>query len=138
MNQEQINSKFANFLGWKKLNDGRYHFSFHEDAPTVKCPPVQLQFHQYWNWMMRVVEKIEALPYHPFHGRFGVYISSNSCTIQGTKLRLDPDNPNYAYHSEHHGDSKIEATWMACSCFLDWYDELKNPGNSEVNNNKNQ
>jgi len=121
MNQEEINSKFADFLGWKKLEDGRFYFSFYEPEPTVKCPPEQLRFHQYWNWLMPVVEKIESLPGHPFHGKFGVHITRNSCAIQGTRLRIDPDNPNYAYTSEHFGETKLEATWWACSVFLDWY-----------------
>ena len=117
----ETNCKFADFLNWEKLEDGRYYFSLFEPEPVVKCPPQELAFHRYWNWMMPVVEKIEALPEHPFHGKFGVYISSNSCTIQGTRLRTGGDNPNYAYFSEFHGDTKLEATWFACSSFLDWY-----------------
>jgi hypothetical protein len=120
MNQEEINSKFADFLGWKKLRNGHYQLVA-PNEPVMGFPPTKLWFHESWNWLMPVVEKIEALPLHPFHGKFGVHIASNSCTIQGTRLRLDKDNPNYAYHAESHGDTKIEATWLACSLFLDWY-----------------
>jgi len=121
MNQEQINSKFADFLGWQKLGDGRYHFSLYEPTPTVKCPPEQLRFHQYWNWMMQVVEKIEALPEHPIYGRFDVHILNNNCTIRSSNLIGGKKNQQHGYFADHQGETKLGATWNACSLFLDWY-----------------
>jgi hypothetical protein len=79
-----------------------------------------LQFHASFDWLMPVVEKIERI-YDDFHGYFGVYISSNSCTIQGTNLRTTPDNPHYAYHNEVTLNTKIESTWYAVVQFIKWY-----------------
>ena len=69
---------------------------------------------------MPVVEKIEKIN-DKFHGYFGVHVSSNSCTIQGTKLRTDAENFYPAYFSQHYGETKIEATWLAVVQFIQWY-----------------
>ena len=61
------------------------------------------------------------------HGYFGVYISSNSCSIQGTHLHLSLENTKYGsvYFNEEYGDDKKEATWQACVNFVEWYNEHK-------------
>jgi len=47
----------------------------------------KLPFLRDWNWLMKIVEKIEILETKQ-DGHFGVYISSNSCTIQQNSLIL--------------------------------------------------
>ena len=78
-----------------------------------------------WNRLMPVVEKIEEIN-DPHHGYFGVHISSNNCTIQATNFRPNKPmaNPPH-YFSDHHGESKIQATWFAVIQFLKWYNKNK-------------
>lgn len=75
-----------------------------------------------WVDMMQVVEKIEKIK-SSVHGNFGVYISSNSCTIQGSKFRSD--NPNNVYFADTYKNSKLEATYESCLSFIKWYNEEK-------------
>lgn len=77
-----------------------------------------------WGWLMEVVEKVESI-YHDRHGYFGVYISSNSCTIQGTKFRSDTieqDKPAVYFHNVVLG-TKLEATYNAIVSFIKWYNK---------------
>jgi len=83
----------------------------------------ELRYYNEWNWLMPVVEKIESI-YDDYHGYFAVYISSNSCSIQGTKLT--PEKAD-VYYSQFYRDTKREATFLAVVNFIDWYDaNLKN------------
>lgn len=82
-----------------------------------------LKFHNDWNCLIPVVEKIEAI-YDEFHGYFGVGIYSNTCTIQGTKLDLK--NKHYAYFHQSVCDTKIHSVWEEVIFFIIFYnDELK-------------
>jgi hypothetical protein len=81
----------------------------------------ELLYHKSWDWLMSVVEKIEFIKDN-YHGRFGVHISSNTCTIQSTNFRPDkriPDPPHY-FDTITLG-SKIESTWCAIVRFVKWY-----------------
>jgi hypothetical protein len=68
-----------------------------------------------------VVEKIEAIE-DSHHGRFAVYISSNSCTIQATNLRTDKPmaNPPHLF-LDMYGKNKIEAVWITVLQFIRWH-----------------
>jgi hypothetical protein len=85
-------------------------------------PDENFRFHSNWLWLMPVVEIIERI-HDDFHGYFGVHICSNSCSIQGTNLRTDPENPHYAYFNESYGDDKIQATWLGVISFIKWWNE---------------
>lgn len=75
-----------------------------------------------WDWLMPVVEKVESI-WDDYHGYFGVHINSNSCTIQGTKLRTNPENYHPAYFADYTLGSKIESTYAAIVVFIIWYNE---------------
>lgn len=79
-----------------------------------------LEYHNSWDTLMSVIEKIEST-WDPFHGYFGIHICSNSCGIQGSKLRLDKNNPRYAYSDMQYERNKITATWIAITNFIKWY-----------------
>ena len=83
-----------------------------------------LKYHSDWNWLMEVVEKIESIK-DPHHGYFGVYISSNSCTIQGTRFRSDKIEEPPVYFNDTILSSKIERTYIAAVMFIKWYNENK-------------
>lgn len=88
--------------------------------------PIQeqhLNYHDSWGWMMGLVEKIEGLPIDPVHGKFGVYISSNNCGIQATNFRPHTNKGQECYFRNHYGETKLEATWQACVCFIKWHNE---------------
>jgi hypothetical protein len=89
------------------------------DGPQYESG-MYLKYNKSWDWLMPIVEKIESI-YDDFHGYFGVYISSNSCTIQGTRLNTSIENPHYAYHNDVTLNTKIESTWYAVVQFIQWY-----------------
>jgi hypothetical protein len=84
----------------------------------------ELKYHSDWNWLMPVVEKIESIK-NSHHGYFGVYISSNSCAIQGTRFRSDKIQDPPIYFNEVVLSSKIESTYIAVVLFIKWYNENK-------------
>lgn len=110
MNAEESNKLIAEFMGvgWKYGKISKYE-------KLVK-------YRISWDWLMPVVEKIESI-YNEHHGYFGVYISSNSCTIQGTKLHLSLKDSKYGgvYFNEMTLNSKLESTYSAVVKFIQWY-----------------
>lgn len=80
----------------------------------------EAKYHSSWDWLMPVVESIEAT-HMDFHGYFGVHISSNGCTIAGTRLNTGFENPHYAYFNDVVHESKLSATWNAIVQFIQWY-----------------
>lgn len=78
------------------------------------------KFHLQWDWLMPVVEKIETIN-DPHHGFFGVYISSNSCCIQGTNLRTDKKQEPPVYFNDVVHDNKLSSTYSAVIIFIQWY-----------------
>lgn len=75
-----------------------------------------------WNYLMDVVDKIEAIV-DPYHGHFGVHISSNNCTIQATNFRSEKMANPPMYFADHYAETKIIATWLACVSFIKWYNQ---------------
>ena len=83
------------------------------------------RFKSDWNWLMKVVEKIESIK-DSYHGRFGVYIGSNSCTIQATNFRPDKPIPNpLHYYDNLVLNTKIESTYNAVVRFINFYNKQK-------------
>ena len=92
-----------------------------------------LKYHSSWDWLMPVVEKIESI-HDKHHGYFGVHISSNTCSIQGTNLwkslllaipfdASKPYGPVYCSDTNAIFDTKIESTWYAVVSFIKWYNK---------------
>jgi hypothetical protein len=102
MNKQEFNKKCSKFLGYN-------HFYPYFDN---------------WNWIMQVINKIETI-HDDFHGYFGVHINSNSCTIQGTKLRTEIGNVHPAYSVETIAETKLEATIISIDKFLDWHQTIQ-------------
>lgn len=109
---QEGNNLIAKFMGAKLV-----------PHPTVNCKewtgytPIEgllqsttLHFHDDWNWLMPVVEKIEKEK-HP------VFISSNNCTI------YERTGKNHGFIIDKYGISKINACWQAIIQFIKWYNE---------------
>lgn len=79
------------------------------------------KFDSSWDWLMIVVEKIESIKCH-INGRIGVYISSNTCTIQSTKLFQGDSSDKY--YNESTLETKIKSTYDAVVKFIKYYNNL--------------
>lgn len=104
----QANRELAQYLGWK--NRGGSWYEIEEPFPsdgrseTMWRAP-DMKFENSWDWIMRVVDKIE-------NGRFEVIISSRMVSITGDK---------YAIHCEGKGGSgqdKLQAVYETCVRFV--------------------
>ena len=123
MSTTDNNKLLAEFLGWhsKKINitasrpkgEGielylkevtEYNREFIED---------ELKFHTDWNWLMQVVEKIEAIG-------GSVCIGNGNCVMIVFYL-TDVYGESYSKTREMIGETKIQATYNACVSFVKWY-----------------
>lgn len=84
----------------------------------------ELRYCNEWNWLMSVVEKIESIK-DKHHGYFGVYINSNSCTIQGTNLRTNIKQEPPIYYNNFVLENKLKSTYIAVIEFIKWYNNEK-------------
>ena len=104
------NKAFAEFLGYSQP---------HPDYPNTTywykkdCQPLTiLLFHSDWNWLMRVVEKIENLSKEGETYMFSITKFSARVTYKGSRIvDLPIDN------------TKIEAVYNACIEFIKYYNE---------------
>lgn len=119
----EIKEAIALFMGGlsiKQIGNKRYVYYQKSCAQNID----DLKYNTSWDALMPVVEKIESI-YDHFHGYFAVYISSNSCCIQGTKLRTTPGNEHYAYFNEVVHETKLLSTFYAVYSFIEWYKNKK-------------
>lgn len=76
----------------------------------------RMLFHNSWDWLMPVVEKIESLD-------FVVTTKLNSCFIKEFEHEI---NNKAIWRGKHHSKtSKIEATYKAVIDFINWYNKQK-------------
>jgi len=72
-----------------------------------------------WNYLMKVVEKIESLQNQKF-GKFKVIIQDDGCTIQATN-RTKENTYSKSYYSE----SKINSVIKSIELFIEWFNTIK-------------
>jgi len=70
----------------------------------------QFHYHDQWNWLMPVVEKIERIREHAI----------TFVTIQSTTCRIWDDDIDLF----HNKDNKLQSTWIAVIEFIEWYNEF--------------
>ena len=123
---EENNRIIAEFMGYTLNENNEYPIEYitvqgHWDT----CPIQDLNYHKSWDWLIPVVEKIESIR-DSYHGRFGVYINSNSCTIQSTNFRPDKpiSNPPH-YYDNFVLNNKIESTYYSIINFINFYNKRK-------------
>ena len=100
------NKLIAEFLGMELTTDGISQLYYTEDRSLKQIP----KFHTDWNWLMKVVEKIES---------FGHDVFINTCLCRITDVGLDIFEDIECFVN----DNKIQATYNACVEFVKWYNE---------------
>jgi len=74
-------------------------------------------YHNSWDWLMPVVEKIENLPYMECGNAFQVVIFEEEVSI----MKKDPVKWVQIVDIPANGDSKIQVTYNAVVEFIKWY-----------------
>lgn len=127
MTQEQIigSKLIAVFMGGKlqEMAEMDYIFFSKTNRPSI----LQLQYHTSWEWLMPVVEKIEALKNGPINVN-KVWITINGCecgiwTYFDVNEILRSAGNDGKFRVKRRGESKIEATFLAVIDFITWYNE---------------
>lgn len=72
----------------------------------------EMLYHTDWNWLMPVVEKIEALQ----DGEYTFEIEGCNATIHNT---------DYSHNSHVAHDNKLDAVYSAVTEFIKWYNQNK-------------
>lgn len=83
--------------------------------------PDELLFHTDWNWIMKVVEKIESLGYV-----VNIMGKPNSAICMIRELKPTLPIAHYFYGAigvEDTAQNKKEAVYKAIDTFIDWYNE---------------
>ena len=75
----------------------------------------ELKYHEDWNWLMEVVEKIESLEIFDRMGRFN--INTKNFDENYTSFITDKDED----FIQCEGETKIEAVYSAVVEFIKWY-----------------
>ena len=120
-NVTENNKLIAEFLvknegGLVKLKENIFstidEFEIPDDYLTLK----DLKYHKDWNWLMRVVEKIESFVFNE-NNSFNVTIgATNYCVIQDS-------NGEFYDGVEDSGETKLLTVYNACVKFIKWYNE---------------
>ena len=117
----------AIFMGL--FQDDKGFWGFKNTPERQRCHSDRIkdiyQYDRDWNLLIPVVEKIESIK-DSYHGRFGVYISANSCTIQSTNFRPDKPIPNPPHYYDNIVlNTKIESTYYSVLNFINFYNKQK-------------
>jgi hypothetical protein len=114
MTQEEINEGnklIAEFVNPEKHSTGLFY------RTAVGKPwlsPYQMCYHSSFDWLMPVVEKIEALDYR-------VEIYDCYCDIYAPSNVQKDAYTELIATSKNESKNKIEATWYAVVQFIKWY-----------------
>lgn len=127
MTQEQIlgNKLIAVFMGGKlqEMAEMEYIVFSKTNQPFIH----QLKYHTLWEWLMPVVEKIEALKNGSINVN-KVWITINGCecsiwTYFDVNEVLRSAVNDGKFRGKRKGATKIEATFLAIIDFITWYNE---------------
>lgn len=111
------NTLLAEFLGWKECYTPLENY-FDNNGDTFL--ESELLFHSNWNWLMKVVEKIESLGMLFKVSRWRedeVLTNGYWCTISDSFSGVEFADSAYIDDTE----TRIEAMYLACIEFIKWY-----------------
>jgi hypothetical protein len=128
MTEDEIidnNNLIAEFMGNKIVYDGiSHHFYYNDNNCMPKVIQTKNLYNSSWNWIMKVVDKIESLKY------ISIYISK-TYLCKKHRVEISYEAPDYQ-HSQNNktifieSESKIECVFFACVEFIVWYNSNKN------------
>lgn len=72
-----------------------------------------------WNYLIKVVEKIESIESQKF-GKFKIMIESDGCTIQATNRTKDN-----TYSKSYYSESKMKSVLESLKLFIEWFNNNK-------------
>lgn len=119
---KENNKLLAEFLGWLVMEcyvtpTDEAITSLKLNSEFKEIPPYTMKFHNDWNWLMLVVDKIESLGLG--QRNFTVKISYDVCSIDFTSLHERRETPLIFKRSTDQRN-KIEAVYNACVEFVEW------------------
>ena len=105
---KEVNGEYDMYGVILSIEDGEYEKHFFRLE--------EMRFHDDWNWLMQVVDKIESIVFDD-NNSFNVTIgSTNYCVIQ------DANGEVYDNVTDN-GESKLLTTLYACVEFIKWYNQ---------------
>ena len=123
------NELIAEFMGWERISNEYSKNSFMVpntypqvwfDSGEIQCKPEKMSFHDRWDWLMPVVEKIESLQYKKY-----LYVISGYTFVINGRCAEVMDIERDTITKQQVGESKIEATYKAVVEFVKWYSRQK-------------
>jgi hypothetical protein len=107
----QNNILIAEFMGFKKDSPSTNWYYDLKKSRYYRLN--ELLYDTDWNWLMKVVDKIESLGYvHSIYGNFSTFLK------KGTFNEL-------IWVDEFRGNTKLEAVYISVIEFIKWYNETK-------------
>jgi len=121
MNTTESNKLIAEFMGWKQVTS---HGSLVWDRPKIDSQKPLFgelvdkkengKYHSSWDWLMPVVERIEADYQH------SVSICWQHCIVSNAGYN------KMEFGIELASSTKLDATYNAVVEFIKWYNQQKN------------
>lgn len=117
-NLRENNKLIAEFMGYNFITRNafiaRYPKDFIDNSDCYKC------FHNSWDWLMPVIEKVENL-------NFAVEISESYCEIKdGSSIVIELGGGDY---------TKISATYKTLVDFIKWHNQQNQVSHFEFDEN---
>lgn len=110
------NKLIAEFMGMYNPNSKT---PYSDPNPGSAMVFVYGQYHNNWEWLMQVVDKLEAPPDPTDEDMTGVRVD-----IYYRLCRIEYADDDRSYDESlkgERGETKIEAVWKACVKFIQWY-----------------
>ena len=101
------NKLIAEFMGWNLTRSGAigYYMDCYDDSICEKLPTVEeLKFHESWDWLMPVVEKIQDI-----HGTRICIVGNGICFEKGEEYIV--------------ANTKIKAVYKFVIKYIKWYNK---------------
>lgn len=94
---------------------------------TTRWPDVQtkLRYHNSWDWLMPVVEKIASTPMEKFIDEKNDDGGYAYPVTFGMRTEIGEWMVRFRGHGLHDSDTLISATWLAVIEFIKWHNEQK-------------
>lgn len=119
------NKLIGEFMGYRMF-DKRYPKNHGIGAPEAEWKDMIIQkarFHESWERLMPVVQKIAGTPMEDFideeteDGGYAYPITF------GMRTEIGEWMVRFRGHAVHMGNTLIEAAWLACVDFITWYNK---------------